>query len=210
MSVGLRERKKQRTRAALHDAALELFAERGFEATSVEAITDRAGVSARTFFRYFAAKDEVLFVGHEEELAHWVQTLGSGPARETLAQALRRATLAIAQRFVDAHAGEHGRALMARRFAVLAAEPALARRSLAFDGLARRQAAAAIAELMGWDPAIDPRASMIAAAAMAAVDTATEAWFLEGRGSSLRSAVAAAYDQLEDLSKTLAEPVGPT
>ncbi|MGI8576108.1 MAG: TetR family transcriptional regulator [Egibacteraceae bacterium] len=203
----MRARKKQRTREALADAALELFAERGFDATSVEDIADRAGVSARTFFRYFAAKDEALFVGHEAELDHWEATLRESAPGETLAQALRRTTLVIARRFVDAHAGEEGRAHLARRLTVLAAEPALARRSLAFDGLARKRAATAIAELMGWDRAADVRPSMVAAAAMAAVDTAMEAWFLQGHGS-LQDAVHQAYDQMERLSESLAAPVG--
>lgn len=53
-------RKTEKTRAALIKAALELFDERGYEATSTSAIADRAGVSAMTFFRYFPSKDAVL------------------------------------------------------------------------------------------------------------------------------------------------------
>jgi TetR/AcrR family transcriptional regulator, regulator of mycofactocin system len=66
---GRREQGKLDTRRALADAALRRFAAAGYDATSVEEIAADAGVSSRTFFRYFATKDEVLDMGREERQA---------------------------------------------------------------------------------------------------------------------------------------------
>ena len=59
--MSLRQRKRQRTRKELIDAAMRLFAIKGYEQTTVAEIAAAAGVSTKTFFNYFAGKDEVLF-----------------------------------------------------------------------------------------------------------------------------------------------------
>jgi AcrR family transcriptional regulator len=94
--AGRRERKKAQTRAALVDAALVLFVEQGVEATSVEQIADRVDVSARTFHRYFASKDDVLFADSEERREAFATAIAARPADEPLLVSLREAAAELA------------------------------------------------------------------------------------------------------------------
>lgn len=70
-----RERKKQRTRQALIDAAGRLFDQQGYEATTVAQIAEAAGVSPRTFFSYFASKEDVLLDNSAERVAVAVRAI---------------------------------------------------------------------------------------------------------------------------------------
>ena len=66
---GLRERKRLETRRRLTRAAMDLFLERGFEATTLDDIAAAADVSRRTFFHYFVSKEEVVFAWQDEQSA---------------------------------------------------------------------------------------------------------------------------------------------
>ena len=67
-------------KTALEQTALRLFMEKGYENTTVEEISEAVDVSTRTFFRYFATKDEVLFAHQAERLAA-IRTFFAGAAR---------------------------------------------------------------------------------------------------------------------------------
>src|SRR3954451_18476181 len=77
---GLRERKKQRTRSALIDTALDLFLAKGYEATTIDEIVAAVDVSQRTFFRYFAGKEEVALAMMREYDQRFLDLLAAGPA----------------------------------------------------------------------------------------------------------------------------------
>jgi AcrR family transcriptional regulator len=95
--LGLRERKKRRTRQALADAALRLFAERGFDATTVADIAAAADVSPRTFFSYFPTKEDVFFEDTQGRIELLGRMLAERPAGEPVLAVMRRVTvLAVA------------------------------------------------------------------------------------------------------------------
>jgi AcrR family transcriptional regulator len=86
---GLRERKKQQTRETIARVALELFAERGYEQTTLAEIADAADVSTRTIFAYFHSKEDILFCDEPAFLEQLQQTLEQRPAGATTIDALR-------------------------------------------------------------------------------------------------------------------------
>jgi AcrR family transcriptional regulator len=87
---GLRERKKQRTREQIVEAAFGLFAERGFQATTVADIAAAADIAPRTFFAYFPSKEAVVFFDFDELFASLKSTIEERPEGETAIDALRR------------------------------------------------------------------------------------------------------------------------
>src|ERR1700683_2436353 len=70
-------------RGRLMQAAFALYGERGFEQTTVAEIAERAGLTERTFFRYFADKREVLFAGAEEFEQHFITALDAVPRQSS-------------------------------------------------------------------------------------------------------------------------------
>jgi AcrR family transcriptional regulator len=93
---GLRERKRERTHDAIRDAAHDLFLERGFAGTTIDDIAAAADVSPRTFFRYYANKEEVLFSQFDETLDLLREFLESRPPDESVAAVLREASTQFA------------------------------------------------------------------------------------------------------------------
>ena len=84
----LRERKQQRAREQIVDAAFALFAERGFAQVSVTDIAERAEVGRTTFFRYFGDKQEVLFADEQQLLDAFSSVPGAAPRPQSLGDAL--------------------------------------------------------------------------------------------------------------------------
>ena len=80
--MGLRERKKEKTRLAILDAALDLFLEQGYDSTTVDQIAGSVEISSRTFFRYFTSKDHLVLWFHDHGEEIMLETLRSRPADE--------------------------------------------------------------------------------------------------------------------------------
>ena len=92
---GLRERKRQQTRERLTRMAMALFRERGFEATTLDDIAAAADISRRSFFHYFASKEDVVFAWQEEITAALVDAVAARPAAESMLTAAENAILAM-------------------------------------------------------------------------------------------------------------------
>src|SRR6202011_3652893 len=86
---GLRERKKQQTRETIARVALELFAERGYDQTTLSEIADAPDVSTRTTFAYFQSKEDILFCDEPAFFEQLKQTLEQRPSGATTIDALR-------------------------------------------------------------------------------------------------------------------------
>jgi AcrR family transcriptional regulator len=166
MSESLRDRRKRRTAEAVVAAALELFAERGFERTTIDQIAAAADISRRTFFRYFADKEELFFAEDERLLSVIDETLDSAPDGEPVLDLARRATRALA-----AHSVADPERRLARE-RLIAATPALQARRLA-KTLRWEQAIAARLAARG---STDQEALLVPKVALACFQTAYERW----------------------------------
>lgn len=105
--TGLRERKKRRTRHAIATAALRLFAERGYEETTIADIAAAADIAPRTFFGYFPSKEDVVFAEIDDRLAEVAERLADRVPGESPIQTIRRGVVDVLEAIVSEH-GEYG------------------------------------------------------------------------------------------------------
>lgn len=101
VSEGLRERKRRRTRQAIVEAAARLFTERGYAGTTVADIAAAAEVGTRTFFSYFASKEDLLFPESEDRIQASVAAIRSDGPDESPAAVLSRTVAYIAGTSAD-------------------------------------------------------------------------------------------------------------
>jgi AcrR family transcriptional regulator len=168
VGTGRRERKKQRTREALIEAAFTLFAEKGFGATTVEEIADAVDVSSRTFFRYFSSKEDVALTIQEEQVAAILAALDECPHDEPIVTALRHAGVRVMRAYEGGAAG-----FDRDRFECLQdlmhSSPALLARSLELSQKKQSLLTEAVARRMGVDAEHDLRPHVVASAAIGVI-----------------------------------------
>ncbi|WP_165977358.1 TetR family transcriptional regulator [Nonomuraea diastatica] len=165
--MGLRERKKEKTRLAILDAALDLFLEQGYESTTVEQIAGAVEISPRTFFRYFTSKDHLVLWFHEHGEQLMVETLRSRPQDEPPFTALMHAVRAVLSDMEDSTEDEHQRFLKLRR--ILDENPQLIGQSVARGAGTERRLAELVAARRGVDVDTDQLSHLIVAFAMSAM-----------------------------------------
>jgi AcrR family transcriptional regulator len=153
-------------RGRLQLAAMELYAERGFEQTTVADIAERAGLTERTFFRHFADKREVLFQGQEQLQELFVSTVAQAPADAAPLAAVTAALHAVADFF------EPRRPWSLTRQRVINANPGLRERELIkMAGLS-----AAIAATLRERGVAEPAASLTAESGISVFHVAFRRW----------------------------------
>ncbi|MBC6462044.1 TetR family transcriptional regulator [Actinomadura sp. HBU206391] len=172
---GRRERKKQRTREALIEAAFVLFQGKGFDATTVEEIADAVDVSSRTFFRYFASKEDVVLTFQEEQFAAVVEALGAQPTDDPVMTALRKACVGVLRACEDGAFGFDPERFVCIQ-ELMESSPAVLGRSLEHGQKKQAELTRVIAERMGVDPSDDLRPHVAAGAATCAFRSAFDAW----------------------------------
>jgi AcrR family transcriptional regulator len=190
-SLPLRERKKLRTHRALADAALRLFAEKGFDATTIDELADAAEVSRSTFFRFFPAKEAAGIEAEAELWTAYLAALAERPFSGTVLAGLHD-TLAAAAAGLDA--GWDERFLATRR--LIAGEPALLAYVEHYRATVKGQVADRLAGRLGLDPD-DLRLYVLAELAVAAWSIAGRHWVRSG-GRGGRKALVSRFDDAID------------
>ena len=187
---GLRERKKERTRQDLMRSALRLFADRGFDQVTVEELAAECDVSPRTFFRYFASKEDVLFAQGDRSLVRLLDTLRGQPAEVPALEALRQAVRTLAEDY------EEDKEAVILRHRIMSATPALRTRA------AERQ--------QGWEAAVIDQLRLsgqingldeldirlVVAAATTALRVAVTVWVGDTTDLDLEALIDATFDRL--------------
>lgn len=166
-TVPLVERKRREGAKELADVAIGLFDRDGFEATTVEAIAAEAGVSARTFYRYFGTKEDVVFHDVPDLIERLGQLLDGHLAEGTdLWTSVSESVMDLLRRVDDP---EHGSPV--RPLELWLREPALRARYMQHLAAAERVIVESIARHRGTDPGTDDLAHQMAIAAIGAYRT---------------------------------------
>jgi AcrR family transcriptional regulator len=192
----LRESKKQRTRAAIQRAALELVEQQGYARTTVEQIASAADVSPATFFRYFPTKEAALVFDEYDELLREAGEQvphGLSPLR-TIHHVFRAGFEPLG---ADIQAGTPYTQEMGRRMRLVRSEPALRAAMRDLQEKAKQELSVVVAAIAGRGPDdLDVRVTVAAALAVAAETMDT--WLADGAEGSLPERLDAAFDLLEN------------
>ncbi|WP_375756391.1 TetR family transcriptional regulator [Corallococcus exercitus] len=186
-------------RGRLSEAAMSLFQEKGYDRTTVEDIAARAGLTERTFFRYFTDKREVLFGGSDDLHKLIVTTIAEAPQGTAPLDVVAAALEAMAPVFKDRR--DHARA----RQALLVAYAELRERELIKLASLASAAAGALRER----GVTEPEASLAAEAGIAVFKVAFERWLEDPKAQDLARHIRAGLDALKAITASM-DTAAPT
>ena len=182
--VTLQARKQEFVRDAIWTAAIDLFAEKGFEETTVDDIVDAAGTSRRTFFRYFESKRDLIAQPIESYGASLTKAIEACPAGLPVAKLFRHVVLEVAQRTVSD-------SRMRKVMAIAAKHPAA--REAQLSRVAEVQDRVADAFMQRSKDELT--AHVLAALTLSALSLTYRVWFSRGK-KDLESAVRQVFSEL--------------
>ncbi len=191
--TGLRARKKERTHQDFIDAGLRMFAERGFDAVTVEDIAAEVDVSPRTFYRYFATKEDLLLDDMATALDVLRRSFLAQPAELPIMAAVRDALLEVTQTY------EGLARQKLQRVRIIEATPSLRLRQAERQTALEEVLVPLVSERIG-DPPGGPsmKAQLVASCAVAAMRVAFSAWRVDEGKVRLTDLVAGALDLLPE------------
>ena len=190
MSIGLRERKKAETREALASAALRLALELGPDRVTVDEIANAAGVSPRTFFNYFASKEDAILGNTSASTSRLVEQLAARPPHEAPLDALRAAMHASVDHLQADPDEWIARNRLVREY------PSLSVRYASRLSEVERELVAEIARRTRLHPDRDTYPAVVVGSAMAAARVALTVWQERPRRTSLHAMFDEVFDQL--------------
>jgi len=167
-------RKQQLVRDVIWDAATGLFAEKGFDETTVDDIAQAAGVSRRSFFRYFSSKSDLMAQGIVSYGTALTDAIAACPQTCSLAEVFRQVVLQVAQR-----SAAHPRTRKIMQ--IVARYPAASEAQLSRMAELQQRVAVAFARRCGKDSEGDLTASVLAALTLSVLGVTFRSWFEQGQ-----------------------------
>lgn len=185
--AGLREKNKTATRRELSQFGIKLFLKQGFANTTIDEIVEPLGIARRTFFRYFRAKEDLVFAWYEDLTIELVNELKQRPRQEKPFEAVSR-TLASLLKMYDENP-EWAASMMRLSMET----SALIGKSFEKRVLWERALAATLVEREGQEKIPPLKAQIVVGAAMVAFTAAVNEWFAGGGKAKLRPIVERAF-----------------
>ena len=198
-----RERKKRQTRDALVHAALTLFNAKGYEHTTVREITDAVDVSERTFFRYFASKEDLALSFIRDSNDSFVRELAARPGDEPPFTALANAFRSSLRALTAESGGSGDKQLYLLVVKLIDTTPSLLASLLRYMHDREQETVRLLAAREGVDPETDRRPRLAVAAYTALVVAANREW-RTGGDDSVEAMLAAFEANAEQLKPALA------
>ncbi|WP_437876283.1 acyl-CoA-like ligand-binding transcription factor [Sorangium sp. So ce513] len=177
---GLRERKKERTRAQVIETAIDLFLKNGYEQTTLDEILGAVEISRRTFFRYFESKEDLLIGWMDQLIEVAREAIRARPPGEPPVEALRNAIRDTLGRLFE---GDLPRFVAVQQF--VAKTPAVRARQGERLGHCAEAVCEPLAARMGLDPQRDLAPRVLARCAITIMECAIEAWIARGATENL-------------------------